>query len=150
MDGSDLRALRTKHGLTQTEVARAARMHQPDLSALENGRLTSDALLTRVEGAIRSLLRPGATLQRHRDEVRTLLESMGAQRVRVFGSTIHGTDKPGSDVDLLVDAPEGTGLITVIRMEEAVRAVLDVPVDIVVDDPATPALATARAEAVPL
>ncbi len=151
MDGAALRELRREYGLTQREVARAAGIHQPDLSAIENGRAVPSAMLARIHDAIAACIRPSMALERHRDEVRDTLERLGAEDVRVFGSVLHGTDLPGSDLDLLAVLPPRTGLLRLLAMEDAIRALIHVPVDIVPDSPRTAgALASAKAEAVPL
>lgn len=50
--------------------------------------------------------------------------------MRVFGSVARGEDTPSSDIDLLVDFPPGTTLLTVIGLEQALRALLGVGVDV--------------------
>ena len=151
VDGAALREMRREYGLTQRQVACAAGIHQPDLSAIENGRAVPTATLVRIRDAIVSCIRPSAALRLHRDEVRETLERLGAANIRVFGSVLHGTDLPGSDLDLLAVLPQGTGLLRLLEMEDAVRAVVHVPVDIVPDSPRTAgALVGAKAEAVPL
>lgn len=142
--------MRQRYGLTQQQVARAADIHQPDLSAIERGRATGPEMLDRIIRAIKASVRPSEALALHGEEMVRVLESMGARNVRVFGSTLHGTDQPGSDVDLLAELPEGTGLLALIEMEGAAEKVLGVPVDLVPDDPGSAALSEARAEAVPL
>jgi transcriptional regulator with XRE-family HTH domain len=54
VDGAELRALRIRLGLTQQEVAAAARMRQPDLSAIERGRRGTPDGRRRVLDAIGS------------------------------------------------------------------------------------------------
>jgi hypothetical protein len=46
-------------------------------------------------------------LEDHRDEIRALARRYGVTSVRVFGSMARGEATPESDVDLLVDVPEG-------------------------------------------
>jgi predicted nucleotidyltransferase len=50
--------------------------------------------------------------------------------VRVFGSIARGEDELSSDIDLLVDFPPGTSLLTVIGLEQALRDLLGVAVDV--------------------
>jgi predicted nucleotidyltransferase len=50
--------------------------------------------------------------------------------VRVFGSVARGEDKPASDIDLIADFPTGTSLLTVIGLEQALRDLLGVAVDL--------------------
>ncbi|MDA8384824.1 MAG: nucleotidyltransferase domain-containing protein [Actinomycetota bacterium] len=45
----------------------------------------------------------------------------GATNVRVFGSTARGEDRPDSDLDLVVDLEEGTGLFALEAMSRSGR-----------------------------
>lgn len=54
----------------------------------------------------------------------------GVRNVRVFGSVASGTDQEGSDIDLLVDAGEGVTLFTLTGLEQALRDLLGVNVDV--------------------
>jgi predicted nucleotidyltransferase len=69
-------------------------------------------------------------LAAHRSEVIRLAHARGARNVRVFGSVARGQDQPDSDIDLLVDFPSGTSLLTVIGLEQDLRELLGVPVDV--------------------
>ncbi len=46
-------------------------------------------------------------LHRHKDEIERTAVAFGARRIRVFGSVARGEDKADSDIDFLVDFPEG-------------------------------------------
>jgi len=46
-------------------------------------------------------------LHRHKNEIERAAAAFGARRIRVFGSVARGDDMPGSDIDFLVDFPEG-------------------------------------------
>lgn len=70
-------------------------------------------------------------VQEHRDEVLALLDRWGLTNPRLFGSVARGDERPGSDVDLLVDVPAGIGLFTLARCQAQLEALLDVPVDLV-------------------
>lgn len=50
---------------------------------------------------------------------------------RVFGSVLHGDDKDGSDLDLLVDVLPGTTLFTLGGLQVELEDLLDVPVQVV-------------------
>jgi len=52
----------------------------------------------------------------------------GTQRAGRIGRS--GGDEPSSDIDLLVDFPPGTSLLTVIGLEHALRDLLGVAVDV--------------------
>lgn len=75
----------------------------------------------------------------------------GIENVRVFGSVARGTDKIGSDVDLLVRFSPLATLITVIGFRDAVSELLKRRVDVVDESALLPRLApTVLREAVPL
>jgi predicted nucleotidyltransferase len=48
----------------------------------------------------------------------------------VFGSVLHGTDRDGSDLDLLVDALPGATLLDLGDLEEELSVLLGVDVDL--------------------
>ena len=101
--------------------------------------------------ATRTRSLPGRVLASHRREVLALARARGASNVRVFGSVARGEDAESSDIDLLVDFPAGTPLLTVIGLENALRDLLGVPVDVSPADALRPDVALrALAEARPL
>ncbi|HVF74849.1 MAG TPA: nucleotidyltransferase domain-containing protein [Acidimicrobiales bacterium] len=53
------------------------------------------------------------------------------RRVRLFGSVARGDDRPGSDVDLLVDFDAESSLFDVIRLTRELEELLGLPVDVV-------------------
>lgn len=62
-----------------------------------------------------------------------LARDFGLSNVRIFGSTARGTDRPGSDLDLLVTRHAGVGLLTIAAFSEAASELLGVEVDVVTD-----------------
>jgi len=93
----------------------------------------------------------GRRLLARRADVLRIVRSYGADNVVVFGSVASGTDEAGSDVDLMVDIPPGMGLFTLGRMEQELREVLGVDVDVIPARLAKPqVLASAGRVAVPL
>lgn len=153
MDGQILRDHRVRYGLTQAEVARAAGMRQPDLSAIEHGRRDGAELHRRVQAAIRDLVRPSAILadEELRRDLRECLLQHGARDARVFGSTARGEDRPGSDLDIMARFPPGFDLFDLMEVEAELEGLLGIRVDVVSDDDRTPyALAVAKADAVRL
>ncbi len=55
-------------------------------------------------------MRPSAVLEQNRNLVREVVKKYRAANPRVFGSVVFGTDKEGSDLDLIVDALPGASL----------------------------------------
>lgn len=69
-------------------------------------------------------------LKTHRDRILEIARAHGARNVRVFGSVARGTDREGSDVDLLVDVDQSVTLFTIAGLEQALRNLLGVRVDV--------------------
>jgi len=55
-------------------------------------------------------MRPSTALALNRDAIREVTARFRAMNPRVFGSVLHGADREGSDLDLLVDALPGATL----------------------------------------
>ncbi len=79
-----------------------------------------------------SATRPSlGALRVYRAEIIKTVESFGASNVRVFGSVALGDARIDSDIDLLIDVPPGTGLITVERVAAAIEDAIPWHVDVV-------------------
>ena len=87
-------------------------------------------------------MRPSAALSTHRTEVLELAAARGASRVRVFGSTARWEDRDDSDLDLLVDLPAGTSLLTIVALQQDIADTLGVPVDLLTERELDPDLAS--------
>jgi predicted nucleotidyltransferase len=74
----------------------------------------------------------------HRDELGAVLGSLGASRIRLFGSVARGDWNEQSDVDLLVALDAGVGLFALSRMRGAAERTLGVDVDVVPEDSLKP------------
>ena len=55
----------------------------------------------------------------------------GIRQLSVFGSTIKGTARPDSDLDLLVEFEPGSSLFDLLHISEELEALLGVRVDVV-------------------
>jgi len=146
----DLRALRQRAGLTQTELGRLAGVAPSNLSAIEAGRRpASPAMQRRLREA---MLRPSDRLREHRAEIARLVEQHGCSNPRVFGSTARGEDTPESDLDLLVNVPRGTrwALAAPALLAEDLEQLLGIHVDVVSEGGLKPKHAAILAEATPL
>ncbi len=145
--GALLRTARQQGGLSQAKLARRAGVTQSVISAYESGaRQPSLATLARLVAATGSDLevrvsspsdvadldgRLARRVQEHRKEILVLLDGCGLTNPRLFGSAARGDDKPGSDIDLLVDVPAGVGLLSLARCQAQLEALLKAPVDLV-------------------
>jgi uncharacterized protein len=66
-----------------------------------------------------------------RAEILRLAELHGCRNVRVFGSVASGENRPGSDVDFLVDLEKGRGLLDLGGLLSDLQGLLGVEVDVV-------------------
>lgn len=78
----------------------------------------------------KNVVRPSAVLNLKRSAVRAAVSRYRAANPRVFGSVLHGTDKFGSDVDILVDTLPGTTLFDLGGLQEELTTLLGVDVDL--------------------
>jgi len=161
--GAILRDARLQAGLSQVELSRRAGVTQSVVSAYESGtRQPSLPMLQRLVDATGSelelRLRPphpsgeiATRLRKNRRRVLRIAGSHGLTNLRVFGSVARGDETTDSDVDLLVDVPEGVGLVTLGRCQAEVEGLLGARVDLVPAGGLKPGVAAAvLAEAVAL
>jgi len=79
-------------------------------------------------------MRPSEALNRHRDAIRKIAESHRVCNVRVFGSVMRGTDREGSDLDLLVEPTDQTTLLDIGAIRHELRVLLGFTVDVLTPD----------------
>ena len=85
-------------------------------------------------------MRPSQALAAQRDRILALAAARGANSVRVFGSVAQGIDHEGSDVDLLVEMPEGASLLHIVGLQLDIEQALGVKVDLCTERELQPAL----------
>ena len=85
-------------------------------------------------------MRPSQALAAQRDRILALAAARGANSVRVFGSVAQGIDHEGSDVDLLVEMPEGASLLHIVGLQLDIEQALGVKVDLCTERELHPAL----------
>jgi uncharacterized protein len=125
-----LRLRRTAAGLSQRELAAISGVKQPLISAIERGnREPSAAASYRLDQSLR--VRPSQVLRAARQEVKDIIAAAGGMNVRIIGSVATGQDEVGSDLDLIVEFPPEADIVTLLTLEDALREVLTVPVDVV-------------------
>ena len=76
-------------------------------------------------------MKPSVALAERHDAVRDAASRFRTANLRAFGSVLHGTDKEGSDLDLLVDVVPGATLFDLGGLQVELEQLLGVPVDLV-------------------
>ena len=145
--GALIRSARQQAGLTQEALARRAGTRQSAVSAYEAGRrepsLATLIRLVRATGfelegsLVAAAPEPlaatelGRRLLEHRRAIREAVAADGGTNVRVFGSVARGEATADSDLDLLVDLPLRTGILTIGAIARDVERVAGVATDVV-------------------
>ena len=75
-------------------------------------------------------MRPSQALSQHREAVCLAAARYRVANPRVFGSAVHGNDREGSDLDLLVDPLPGTTLFDLGGLQDELQELLGVSVDV--------------------
>ena len=75
-------------------------------------------------------MRPSVALDMKRSAVREATGRFRATNPRVFGSVLDGTDKDGSDLDLLVDVLPGATLFDLGGLQDELESLLGIHVDL--------------------
>lgn len=111
----------------------------------------ADGATTSANGRFAARSTLGERLVAHRSEVLALAARRHASNVRVFGSVARGSDRPDSDIDLLVDLSPEARPLDIIGLECDLEDELGVKVDVGTSDSLRPFLRDdILAEAVPL
>ena len=79
-------------------------------------------------------------ISRLRQQKRQLSERFHLRSLAVFGSYVHGDQRPESDLDVLVEFEEVPGLFEFVRLKTALTQLLGVEVDLVMKDALRPRL----------
>ncbi|MGL5827589.1 MAG: nucleotidyltransferase domain-containing protein [Nocardioides sp.] len=106
-------------GMSQREIAAALGISQPAVSQQLNA--ASDL----------SSVHPGMLVEAAAPVLRRLAEGAGYGRLAIFGSVARGEATEVSDIDLLVEAPEGTSSFGFIRFKQLIEQVLGRQIDLV-------------------
>jgi predicted nucleotidyltransferase len=105
--------------------------------------------------ALSEPLSPTELLRRERSRILSLVAEQGGRAVRIFGSVARGDDDSSSDIDLLIELPEGQSraseLLTVLALSEELTQLLGTRVDVVTPRTLRAEVRSAAiAEAIPL
>jgi predicted nucleotidyltransferase len=106
--GSSQTQIAESLGISQPAVSQQLR-HAPDLADVH------PELLIEAAGPV----------------LRALAVENGYERLAVFGSVARGDAHPDSDIDLLVEAPEGTSTFGFLRFKKLIEQVLGREIDLV-------------------
>lgn len=106
-------------GMSQREIATELGISQPAVS--QQLRAASDLLS----------VHPGTLVEAAGPVLRRLAEDAGYGRLAVFGSVARGEATGDSDIDLLVEAPEGTSSFGFVRFKQLLERVLGRDIDLV-------------------
>jgi predicted nucleotidyltransferase len=106
-------------GMSQREIAAAVGISQPAVS--QQLRAASDL----------SSVHPATLLEAAAPVLRRLAGDSGYGKLAVFGSVARGEARQDSDIDLLVEAPEGTSSFGFIEFKRLIERVLGREVDLV-------------------
>ena len=72
-------------------------------------------------------------LQAIRPDILRVAAQHGARNVQLFGSAARGEDRPGSDLDLLVDMESGRSLLDLVALGQDLEELLHRKVDVITD-----------------
>ena len=75
-------------------------------------------------------MKPSVALDLKRAAVREAASRFHTANPRIFGSVMHGADRDGSDLDLLVDALPGTTLFDLGGLQVELEDLLGIRVDV--------------------
>ena len=75
-------------------------------------------------------MKPSIALELKRQDIRAAVARRRTTNPRVFGSVLHGLDKEGSDLDILVDTLPGATLFDLGGLTEELTELLGMPVDV--------------------
>ena len=96
-------------------------------------------------------MRPSVVLDMKRNAVREAVSRSRTTNPRVFGSVLRGTDRDGSDLDVLVDRLPGATLLDLGGLQDELQTLLGVRVDLLTPGDLPPKFrAQVLAEALPI
>lgn len=132
-----VRTARDDRGMSQAELATAARMSQSHIAAIESGRRkVGPEVLERILRA--ADYRPSVALESQAEAIVSAGAHHGIHNIRVFGSTARGSDHFTSDIDLLADVDAGRGYFDIGAFVAQVERLTGFPADLIVDGPHKP------------
>jgi len=80
------------------------------------------------------------TIEQIKEKIVPVLKEHDISRSALFGSVVRGEDTPDSDVDILVELPDGKSLLDLVRLGFDLEEVLKKKVDVLTYDAISPYL----------
>jgi predicted nucleotidyltransferase len=74
------------------------------------------------------------------EKMTRILKDQGARKIAVFGSYVRGEEKPGSDIDIIVEFSERKSLFDLVGIEQEVSDALGIKVDLLTEKSISPYL----------
>jgi len=74
------------------------------------------------------------------EKISYVLKKKGAKKIAVFGSYARDEEKPGSDVDIIVEFSERKSLLELVRIERELSEILGIRVDLLTEKSISPYL----------
>ncbi|MDI6791054.1 MAG: nucleotidyltransferase family protein [Thermodesulfobacteriota bacterium] len=74
------------------------------------------------------------------EKMTRILKNQGARKIAVFGSYVRGEEKPGSDIDIIVEFSERKSLFDLVGIEQEVSDALGIKVDLLTEKSISPYL----------
>ncbi len=74
------------------------------------------------------------------EKIAQALKDQGARKISVFGSYVRDEEKPGSDIDILVEFSERKSLLELVRIERELSEFLGIKVDLLTEKSISPYL----------
>jgi len=72
------------------------------------------------------------------EKIVQVLKNKGAKKIAVFGSYARNEEKPGSDVDIIVEFSERKSLLALVRIERELSEILGIRVDLLTEKSISP------------
>ena len=147
--GLNRRELALRAGLRPETVSRIASRGTCDFATLERLAAAVGLRLGLHEETAEGAGSGRKAVMRKQALLRTLAKAHGARSVELFGSAARGEDRPGSDLDFLVELEPGRSLLDLIGLAEDLQEALGRKVEAVTAAGMKPrVLAEARRDAV--
>ncbi|MDI6654527.1 MAG: nucleotidyltransferase family protein [Candidatus Hydrothermarchaeota archaeon] len=74
------------------------------------------------------------------EKIAQVLKNQGARKIAVFGSYVRGEERPGSDIDIIVEFSERKSLLDIVGIEQELSDALGTKVDLLTEKSISPYL----------